>query len=213
MADQSIYDGYQSIYKGAEIDRRLTDVDNRIPLPSPAYAGLFPMATAQGGIQWVPRGQPTDAQTAAAISAWLAAHPEATTTVQDGSITAAKLLPAFLATIAEKRVLLWENDDPSATFADQTLVITGLADYTFALVTYRPYVSESGRSVGLISLTGSWARIVAEFNSAIRFRRFRRTSAGLVIDPGKTVTTYSGGSGGETTSNDAIIPVEIYGIK
>lgn len=90
---------YQSIYTGAEIDRRLTAVDGKIPFPSPAYAGLFPMATAQGGIQWVPRGQPTDAQTAAAISAWLAAHPEATTTVQDGSLTLEKFSAALKAAV------------------------------------------------------------------------------------------------------------------
>lgn len=65
---------YQSIYTGAEIDRRLTDVDSKIPFPSPAYAGLFPMATAQGLVQWVPRGQPTDAQTRQAVEDYFASH-------------------------------------------------------------------------------------------------------------------------------------------
>lgn len=41
--------------------------------------------------EWADVGAPTDAQAAAAIAAWLNDHPEATTTVQDGSITEAKL--------------------------------------------------------------------------------------------------------------------------
>ena len=36
-------------------------------------------------------GKPTDAQVTSAVDAWLDAHPEATTTVEDGSITKAKL--------------------------------------------------------------------------------------------------------------------------
>ena len=40
-------------------------------------------------------GQPSDGQISAAVSDWLSEHPEATTTVQDGSITADKLAPAL----------------------------------------------------------------------------------------------------------------------
>jgi len=40
--------------------------------------------------EWASVGQPTDSQTQAAVSAWLEEHPEATTTVQDGSLTEAK---------------------------------------------------------------------------------------------------------------------------
>ena len=43
-----------------------------------------------GGTKWVPVGLPTDEQTQDAINNWLDAHPEATTTVQDGSLTEAK---------------------------------------------------------------------------------------------------------------------------
>lgn len=35
-------------------------------------------------------GNPTDAQVQTSVDTWLEAHPEATTTVQDGSITDAK---------------------------------------------------------------------------------------------------------------------------
>lgn len=44
-----------------------------------------------GTTEWVDVGLPTDAQTAAAVSDWLDDHPEATTTVEDGSVTLAKL--------------------------------------------------------------------------------------------------------------------------
>ncbi len=44
-----------------------------------------------GNTEWVDEGLPTDEQTGAAVSAWLNEHPEATTTVQDGSITFVKL--------------------------------------------------------------------------------------------------------------------------
>lgn len=43
-----------------------------------------------GATEWVDVGLPTDEQTAAAVSAWLDEHPEATTTVQDDSLTEAK---------------------------------------------------------------------------------------------------------------------------
>ena len=46
-----------------------------------------------GNTEWVDEGLPTDEQTGAAVSAWLNEHPEATTTVQDGSITFVKLHP------------------------------------------------------------------------------------------------------------------------
>ena len=39
----------------------------------------------------IPEGGPTDAQVSSAVNTWLADHPEATTTVQDGSVSAQKL--------------------------------------------------------------------------------------------------------------------------
>lgn len=41
-------------------------------------------------------GTPNDTQVNSAVSAWLAAHPEATTTVEDGAITNAKLASSFV---------------------------------------------------------------------------------------------------------------------
>lgn len=44
-----------------------------------------------GATEWVFEEMPTDEQTARAVAEWLDEHPEATTTVQDGSITGEKL--------------------------------------------------------------------------------------------------------------------------
>lgn len=54
-------------------------------------AGQVLQTNGDGTTTWIDRALPTDEQTAEAISDWLDDHPEATTTVQDGSITYAKL--------------------------------------------------------------------------------------------------------------------------
>jgi hypothetical protein len=55
-----------------------------------------------GSTEWVDVGLPTDEQTAQAVSDWLDEHPEATTTVQDGSLTESKFSDALkLKTIKE----------------------------------------------------------------------------------------------------------------
>ena len=46
-------------------------------------------------------GNPTDEQVAAAVETWLEAHPEATTTVQDGAVSSAKLAPTVNEQIAQ----------------------------------------------------------------------------------------------------------------
>lgn len=49
--------------------------------------GQLLRSKGNGLTEWANAGLPTDAQTAQAVSDWLDAHPEATTTVQDGSLT------------------------------------------------------------------------------------------------------------------------------
>lgn len=56
-----------------------------------APQGYILTATNNGnGSEWSPVGLPTDEQTQTAVITWLDAHPEATTTVQDSSLTEAK---------------------------------------------------------------------------------------------------------------------------
>lgn len=60
-------------------------------LPVNGNDGDFLRAKGNGKTYWAAAGLPTDEQTAQAVSDWLDTHPEATTTVLDGSITEAKL--------------------------------------------------------------------------------------------------------------------------
>ena len=53
--------------------------------------GQLLQTNGDGTTKWTTQGTPTDAQVGTAVSAWLTAHPEATTTVQDGAISRAKL--------------------------------------------------------------------------------------------------------------------------
>lgn len=63
-----------------------------VPVPTASGAqGDALRNNGDGTTAWAPIGLPTDEQTGTAINAWLTAHPEATTTVQDGAITRAKL--------------------------------------------------------------------------------------------------------------------------
>lgn len=57
-----------------------------------------------GDVEWVSVGQPTDEQTATAVSVWLDEHPEVTTTVQDGSVSEPKIQVDFLRTIKNEYV-------------------------------------------------------------------------------------------------------------
>ena len=62
------------------------------PTSSPnGTSGQLLRTNGDGTTQWVDQGLPTDEQTAEAVTAWLDAHPEATTTVEDGAITLPKL--------------------------------------------------------------------------------------------------------------------------
>ena len=59
--------------------------------PTDGIAGQVLRTNGDGTTEWVYEGLPTDEQTAEAVEAWLDAHPEATTTVQDGAISTTKL--------------------------------------------------------------------------------------------------------------------------
>lgn len=69
-----------------------TDSNNQ---PDYGEAGQLLRTNGDGSTEWVDVGLPTDEQTAQAVSDWLGDHPEATTTVQDGSLTEAKFSEAL----------------------------------------------------------------------------------------------------------------------
>ena len=76
---------------------KIGEVKSALNYGKTATAGYILTATNDGtGQTWSPVGTPTDEQTAEAVTTWLANHPEATTTVQDGAITEAKINSSFL---------------------------------------------------------------------------------------------------------------------
>lgn len=70
-------------------------VKNKVDKPSVNDNNKIPRAK-DGEVEWVEVGQPTDEQTNNAVVGWLSEHPEATTTVQDGSIEEIKINKDFL---------------------------------------------------------------------------------------------------------------------
>lgn len=58
--------------------------------PDNGTAGQLLRTNGDGTTEWVDEGLPTDEQTEEAINKWLDDHPEATTTVADGSLTESK---------------------------------------------------------------------------------------------------------------------------
>lgn len=83
--------------QAAQIDKNVADIGElkgdlvdlgtgKIDKPTTANNNKIPRAN-NGEVEWVEVGQPTDEQTETAVTNWLDDHPEATTTVQDGSLT------------------------------------------------------------------------------------------------------------------------------
>lgn len=67
----------------------------KVDKPSISDNGKTPRAK-NGNVEWVEQGLPSDSQTETAVTNWLNDHPEATTTVQDGSITDLKIEESLL---------------------------------------------------------------------------------------------------------------------
>lgn len=89
---------------GAAADAKITGNNFKlkvnIPLddhnqPDNGTDGQLLRTKGNGKTEWVDDGLPTDEQTAQAVSDWLDAHPEATTTVADGSLTESKFSNAL----------------------------------------------------------------------------------------------------------------------
>lgn len=86
---------YEKLLKSASADDVSQIKEGKINKPT--VADNNKMARANNGeVEWVDVGQPTDEQTDSAVSKWLNEHPEATTTVQNGSIIESKISNAFL---------------------------------------------------------------------------------------------------------------------
>ena len=72
-----------------ERNRAISVENTKINKPTKEDNNKTPRAK-DGDVEWVELGLPTDEQTSDAVTNWLNAHPEATTTVQDGSLETTK---------------------------------------------------------------------------------------------------------------------------
>jgi hypothetical protein len=77
--------------------KEVVNIPKKVPFPTSSgnldygVSGQILATDGNGKTTWTNAGTPTDEQIAANISAWLDAHPEATTSIPDGSISEAKM--------------------------------------------------------------------------------------------------------------------------
>lgn len=79
----------QQLDEALGVSQLKEDIAEKINKPTSYDNNKFPRAK-DGNVEWVEQGLPTDEQTVNAVQNWLNEHPEATTTVQDGSLTEPK---------------------------------------------------------------------------------------------------------------------------
>lgn len=104
----------------------INNLKNDLNYNHTAVAGYVLRATNNGnGNEWALVGTPTDAQAEAAVSDWLDAHPEATTTVQDESLSYKKLIPGTLGYITPEMFGAVGDGVTDDTNAVQTAVALG----------------------------------------------------------------------------------------
>lgn len=105
--DPTLTDPSKAAPAKAVVDAAATKISKPTSSPN-GTAGQLLRTNGDGTTQWVEQGLPTDEQTAEAIVAWLNQHPEATTTVQDGAITEAKLADDLYSAYAATGANLFE---------------------------------------------------------------------------------------------------------
>ena len=133
-----------------------TILDGKVIKPSTSPNGTngqILRTKGDGTTEWVDVGLPTDAQTAAAVSDWLDDHPEATTTVEDGSVTLAKLhsgvIDSTLSTqgAAEAKATGNEIKADAALVAGESLITASLLEPYNATFTNVEYTTTANKTL------------------------------------------------------------------
>lgn len=108
----------------AKVGELKSDLAEKIDKPTSVDNNKFPRAK-DGNIEWVEQGLPTDEQTANAVQNWLNEHPEATTTVQDGSINEDKFTNALRKKKANYYISVKKMKEDASLIADTVCVTLG----------------------------------------------------------------------------------------
>lgn len=95
--------------------------------PTDGTNGQSLRTKGDGTTEWADVGLPTDAQTAQAVSDWLDEHPEATTTVQDYSLTYKKLAIGTLGFVTPEMFGAKGDGSTDDTQAIQTAISSGFS--------------------------------------------------------------------------------------
>lgn len=129
--------------------------------PDHGTAGQTLRTKGDGSTEWADVGLPTDEQTAQAVSDWLDAHPEATTTVADGSLTEAKFTSGLkLKAIKDYITPQMYGAAGDGTTDDTTAMVNAIAD---AITKETPVLIPQGSTIRItstINLTGQVILII-----------------------------------------------------
>lgn len=107
-----------------QVEKLNDDLTQYIYKPTLEDNNKFPRAK-DGNVEWVEQGMPTDEQTSNAINNWLNAHPEATTTVSDNSLTINKMVIGTLGYITPEMFGAYGNGEHDDTVAIQSALNKG----------------------------------------------------------------------------------------
>lgn len=106
-----------------------------------------------------------------------------------------------------KSVKLWENADPSATFAEQIVTISGIASYTSFVVEF--FVDQTAEDISTtVAFPGGKTVGSAQYTDMFYSRSFSIVASGVQFDGGSYVTI---GDGTINADNTIMIPLKIFG--
>ena len=117
----------------SEVERATTEENKKVnkPITNPnGTSGQLLCTNGDGTTEWTNAGTPSDAQVGVAVEAWLNAHPEATTTVEDHTLTLQKFVNGTLGYITPEMfgaVGDGETDDTQAFTALANFINSGSA--------------------------------------------------------------------------------------